>query len=209
MQTLSTSPVKATPAAAATEAPDGSYTIVAPTTFDPTGPNMLHVQQGDTVQVLERHNTGWCYCKNQATGSTGWCPSWAVQGVQAPAGNAGGNAPSTPVSSKSAIGPVATEIQQTLKELPRSPQQKPVMQAPSSPISPAPAQQQAPQTVVRVATSPFAASGLSQLQLAPNDLVEIVERHSTGWTYGKKVCQSMDGSVSLEGWFPDWVCAPK
>jgi len=53
----------------------------------------------------------------------------------------------------------------------------------------------------------FVASNASQLSLANADLVEVVERHATGWTYGRKV--NFRGDVQAEGWFPDWAIALK
>jgi len=41
------------------------------------------------------------------------------------------------------------------------------------------------------------------MSLKPADLVEVVERHTSGWTFGRKVASS--GAVLAEGWFPDWV----
>lgn len=67
----------------------------------------------------------------------------------------------------------------------------------------------APQNVVRAATASFVATTSSQIALKPNDLVEIVERHSSGWTYGRKVSPTVDPSGAIEGWFPDWVCGQK
>lgn len=61
--------------------------------------------------------------------------------------------------------------------------------------------------VVR-ASSTFAATSPSQLTLTPADIVEIVERHPSGWTYGRKVSQAR-GEGAAEGWFPDWVVAEK
>lgn len=46
----------------------------------------------------------------------------------------------------------------------------------------------------------FNATDSSQLSLVPEEQVEIVQQHTTGWTYGRK-------SNGSEGWFPDWACA--
>lgn len=51
--------------------------------------------------------------------------------------------------------------------------------------------------VVR-ATAVFNATSTYQLSLSPGERVEVIERHTTGWTYGRKA----QGS---EGWFPDWA----
>lgn len=49
------------------------------------------------------------------------------------------------------------------------------------------------------ATAAFVASEGSQLSLSPDDLVEIVQQHSSGWTFGRH--------GGAEGWFPAWACA--
>jgi hypothetical protein len=49
-------------------------------------------------------------------------------------------------------------------------------------------------------TTAFVATDPSQLSLVADELVEIVQQHTTGWTYGRKTDLS-------EGWFPDWACA--
>mmetsp|Transcript_129759 Transcript_129759/g.336546 ORF Transcript_129759/g.336546 Transcript_129759/m.336546 type:complete len:154 (-) Transcript_129759:87-548(-) len=54
------------------------------------------------------------------------------------------------------------------------------------------------------ACAAFTASSSSQLTLSVADLVEIVERHASGWTYGRKV-SDVRGEGAAEGWFPDWV----
>jgi hypothetical protein len=54
----------------------------------------------------------------------------------------------------------------------------------------------------------FAGVGPSQLSLAPGELVEIVERDASGWTYGRKVTRaSGPNAPPVEGWFPEWACA--
>ena len=32
--------------------------------FEATGPTMVPVRQGDMIEVLETHHTGWSYAKN-------------------------------------------------------------------------------------------------------------------------------------------------
>lgn len=52
---------------------------------------------------------------------------------------------------------------------------------------------------VMTVTTAFSATHSSQLSVIPDDLVDIVQRHPSGWTFGRKADLS-------EGWFPDWVC---
>lgn len=57
----------------------------------------------------------------------------------------------------------------------------------------------------------FVAADSSQLTLDVDDFVEVLQQHSSGWTYGRKAClgeQPLE-SCSSEGWFPDWVVWPR
>lgn len=65
-----------------------SFVAQARAPFEPTGPDMLFVRQGDSIQVLELHDSGWAYCKNLSThpedmeprlDSAGWVPTWVVK----------------------------------------------------------------------------------------------------------------------------------
>ena len=70
-----------------------SDVATATRSFAPTAPNMVPVQAGDRIQILERHPRGcsvWTYIKNLSLTSSsptnaGWVPSWIVQPVAAPA----------------------------------------------------------------------------------------------------------------------------
>ena len=44
----------------------------------------------------------------------------------------------------------------------------------------------------------FEGNSENELTIQKGESLDVVERHETGWTFGKK----KDGS---EGWFPDWV----
>lgn len=39
---------------------------VAMGNFEATGPTMVPVRQGDMIEVLETHHTGWSYAKNHS-----------------------------------------------------------------------------------------------------------------------------------------------
>jgi len=179
---------------------DGSFITHATSAFEPTGPNMLCVQAGDAVQVLERHTSGWSYCKNLVSSSTGWAPAWVVQPVHGEEASA--SIPKARAQEAPTKDPSRT--QQT-PQLAASPVSQPQAASPT-------ATPKAPQTMVRAAASAFTAASPSQLTLAQNDLVEIIERHASGWTYGRKVSHGQtaaDAAAPCEGWFPDWVCGQK
>lgn len=215
---------------------DGSYITQATSAFDPTGPNMVPAQIGDTIHVLERHGSGWTYCKNlslpgSAANSTGWAPSWIVAAEDSsnsrkPARpkehEASITSPSIAQHQQSSPSPsvASAKVQESVSvaqaELHRSPQPAVTSaptpqhstQAAATAVPPAP---KAPSTVVRVATAGFSGSSNSQLTVNTGDLVEIVESHASGWTYGRKVHSAHNSAHSgaIEGWFPDWVCAQK
>ena len=45
--------------------------------FDATGPTMLTVQQGELVEILETHPTGWSLAKSlHIDRQPGWIPAW-------------------------------------------------------------------------------------------------------------------------------------
>jgi hypothetical protein len=73
-----TSPTPWTMEATHTKESQYPYTMEATQVFEPTGPNMLQVHLGQSIQVLEKHTSGWLYCKNMATGKKGWSPFWVV-----------------------------------------------------------------------------------------------------------------------------------
>jgi len=86
----------------------------------------------------------------------------------------------------------------TQKDVHQALAEEPVQeQTVSEPTVPEPAAQA---SVERVAIAvPYAASGPSQLTIAKGDLVDILERNTSGWTFGRRViCGS-------EGWFPEWA----
>jgi hypothetical protein len=187
--------------------------------FDPTGTNMIPVKAGDLIRVLEEHKTGWTYAKNLSLkngNNTGWVPSWIVpaRGSTTPAGGdvAGQSKPK-----------LSGEVQQSQQKESSRPQPQ-AAHSQSAPASQTPAATQPAQPVQQVAAAPavsgsamdgrtvmrandaFVGTSPSQLTLAPADLIEIVERHTTGWTYGRKLS---DGGAVIEGWFPDWVVCPQ
>jgi len=68
-------------------------------------------------------------------------------------------------------------------------QQKPTVQADAAPA-------------LRV-SRPFVADGASQLGVQVGDLVQVLNQHPSGWTYGRKVPQTAESA----GWFPNWAIA--
>lgn len=210
--------------------------VQATSVFEPTGTNMVQVQPGHSIHILERHTSGWTYCKNMATGVTGWAPSWAVQpaaqtsvpaarGAETGASTDLSNTSGSPNTGRTAVPPVALKVDdasrsqapapskdllrpssqmQTAVAAAPTPQQ--AQQAPNSETAPAVSTPKAPLNEVRAAQTFFTGTNSSQLTLVVNDLVEIIERHPSGWTYGRKVHQGPNESVApVEGWFPDWV----
>ena len=58
------------------------------------------------------------------------------------------------------------------------------------------------------AHSAFEASTRNELSIKVDDLVEIIERHPTGWTFGRLKTETAAGGASKDahnGGFPDWV----
>lgn len=54
------------------------------------------------------------------------------------------------------------------------------------------------------ALATFEASSQNELTILRGEWVEVIERHETGWTFGKRR-DAPDPSQNHEGWFPDWV----
>mmetsp|Transcript_114850 Transcript_114850/g.366360 ORF Transcript_114850/g.366360 Transcript_114850/m.366360 type:complete len:898 (+) Transcript_114850:133-2826(+) len=203
---------------------DGSFVTQAVSSFDPTGSNMVPVQAGDLIQVLEQHSSGWTFAKNLALSSSanaGWVPSWIVQ----PAQTAGAGRPQAATEAAAQTKQKAPETQQKEPARTQPAQAQAAQQAARVAATPAvqqvqavqqPAQQAQTQpalatearTVLR-ANAAFNATSASQLTLSSSDLVEIVERHASGWTYGRKVSEAASEAAVLEGWFPDWVVCPQ
>jgi len=194
---------------------DSSFIVQATAVFEPTAPSMLHIQVGDFVQVLERHASGWSYCRSMANNTAGWAPNWAVTPPQSDEATSNpAPAPKAAPAPTTAPAPVVQEAapkEQVLRPAPLAPAPAamPVATAASAqrprPAAP-PAAPKAPKSVVRAASATFTAVGPAQLSVAVNDLVEIIERHGSGWTYGRKVGGAEN---TPEGWFPDWVCGTK
>lgn len=201
-------------------APDGSFVMKATSSFEPTGSNMVAVQAGDYVQVLERHSSGWTYCKNishaSSSSGVGWAPSWIVQPVQqaaAPAAEAA-TAAKSQESARTPQTSAPSVKQQVLSQQPQPQQpqpQQPQQQAGAAAVAPVPKATAQPQRTVMRATAAFNATSSAQLTVALQELVEVIERHASGWTYGRRVNEAqVADSTPLEGWFPDWVvCAQK
>jgi len=180
-------------------AAEGVFTAHAVSTFEGTSLNTVSVHAGDLISVLEQHSSGWTYAKNLSSSSPsnfGWIPSWIVPATP-PAEEVKEVAPPQPK-------PQAPVVVQPAPQQAAPPPQQ-VQAAPVPAAAPAPTLEARP--VIR-ASSTFAATSPSQLTLTPADCVEVVERHASGWTYGRKVTDSR-GEGAVEGWFPDWVVAQK
>jgi hypothetical protein len=174
---------------------------------------MMKVQIGDLLEVLDQHNSGWTYAKNLSSSSqAGWVPSWMVPSQSSSAQSQPAAAPARPQE--------AEAVAQVKAASPApAPTPAPVATPKAVVATPAPAAQSA--TVVAIAEPAqaeasaearnilparcaFTAAAASQLSLAPSELVEVVERHGSGWTYGRKV-SGLHSEGPCEGWFPDWV----
>jgi hypothetical protein len=143
--------------------------------------DMIAVTAGDLLEVHQRHESGWAFCKslNQPKTSSGWVPLWVL--------------------------PSEEEVQPPVEEkvvAPPAPEPKVVVPEPKV-VVPEPKQVVQPKETKNLVTvtTAFSATDSSQLTLVPDDRVEIVQQHTTGWTYGRKAADLS------EGWFPDWACA--
>lgn len=203
-------PGSATPFHRGTSALLTNVTVKATNAFEPTGSNMVAINAGDTVQVLERHQSGWAYCKNfnaPPNSCTGWAPSWIVQPAQNDDTVAAPKTKPQDSQAKDQRLQPAVAAAPTPQHAQAVPAQVPRHWIANDGTSPA---LKAPSMVVRAAVAPFGAVSASQLSLSYGDLVEIIERDTSGWTYGRKVSQQpLDPTAPVEGWFPDWVCAQK
>ncbi|OLP88002.1 CCR4-NOT transcription complex subunit 3 [Symbiodinium microadriaticum] len=168
--------------------------------FEATGPTMVPVRQGDLIEVLETDPSGWTFARNTSgSSSTGWVPTWIVP---------------PPIEPAQAQRPVP-EVQQALQTRQVQAVQAVQAQAQAQPVQRETRERDVPQrqenrTEARGlarALQPFTSGSDSQMTLNTSDYVEIVERHHTGWTFGRKV--DAVGTAVSEGWFPDWVCNPK
>eukprot|EP00913_Durusdinium_trenchii_P009492 g8922.t1 len=154
-----------------------------------TGPTMVPVRQGDLIEVLETHPTGWSYAKNLSNSGTppGWVPSWIV--------DASARAKET-VDART--DPISKQIIVQTRD--RDQDVRPTAVQPAAPApqpvhaSPAPVRAQA--QLVQAARD-FASGSDSQMSLSASDYVEIVERHQSGWTFGRKMV-GVDRSASPE-----------
>ncbi len=57
------------------------------------------------------------------------------------------------------------------------------------------------------ALASFEGNSKDELTIVKGEYMEVVERHETGWTFGKKKfnAEHADHHQLEEGWFPDWV----
>lgn len=126
--------------------------------FNPISSEQIPVGEGDIIEVVSAHESGWSYGKNHSISPgdgivEGWFPTWVA---------------SDKISEHEALNHL-TELEQQ--------------------------QEQARITVHQ----PFQSGDVSQLSLNKGDSVIVIERHTTGWTFGRHV------ETQKEGWFPDWV----
>lgn len=82
----------------------------------------------------------------------------------------------------------------------------------SQPLQPA-AQQKpvepAPAASATLAVRAFAPDGSSQLGVQIGDLIQVLSKHESGWTYGRKVQEvaGVNAENASAGWFPNWAIA--
>lgn len=82
----------------------------------------------------------------------------------------------------------------------------------SQPLQPA-AQQKpvepAPAASATRAVRAFAPDGSSQLGVQIGDLIQVLSKHESGWTYGRKVQEvaGVNAENASAGWFPNWAIA--
>lgn len=50
----------------------------------------------------------------------------------------------------------------------------------------------------------FEGNSPNELSIQRGEWLEVVERHMTGWTFGRNLFHKK-GNDHVEGWFPDWV----
>lgn len=60
------------------------------------------------------------------------------------------------------------------------------------------------------AITPYVPTADNQLALEVGDVVHIIQRDDSGWTFGAKIGDTPvdmleSQSEKMEGWFPDWV----
>lgn len=207
-------PAVAEPVAAAVAEESATFEVRAGVAFEPSGPSQMKVRTGDVLEVLDRHTTGWTYAKNLTLAGVGWIPSWVTSTAQpsvesrpaAPQARRQEPEEKAPevVRQPSPPRPAAVVVEATPTPVVTV---APVVAAATLPDfsaeAPAAPRQEEARTVLPVLCA-FAAASKSQLTLAVAELVDIVERHSSGWTYGRKVSDAhAEGPV--EGWFPSWV----
>lgn len=178
----------------------GGYTGYAVGNFEATGPTMVPVRHGDVIEVLETHHTGWSYAKNLTNNSIppGWVPSWIVDASRAnpaPQPASPETPPVMPAQPAAVTPPRAEPVNKTVILQTRDREQD---------LRPAAAPTRAPPTLVTPSRD-FVSGSDSQMSLSTLDQVEIVERHQSGWTFGRKM---LNGASVSEGWFPDWACNP-
>lgn len=178
--------------------------IRATSAFDAVGPDTVQVRVGDYIKVLQNHSAGWAYCHNISTMSTGWAPSWVVMEEEFGASADFAQLQSLPACSRHVdLSEHAHQLQWQMHFEQSRPNYAGNMPASCPVTEVAHGQKSCDVKEVKVA---FSGVGPSQLSLAPGELVEVFDRDTSGWTYGRKVLRSTSPCMPVEGWFPDWAC---
>jgi len=172
---------------------------IAIDSFHPTQESQLTTEKDDFVQILERHTSGWTYCKNLTRDLVtpentnilgtenkiylGWVPAWLI-----------------PDSSR------LTRL--TLREVMRSQEAYHTRKDASDRLTETPAKPAteawdssfdgSEQHSTGTAVTAFTPTTSQQLPLTVGDIVTIIQRHDSGWTFGRT--QNHEG-----GWFPGWM----
>lgn len=175
--------------------PSPSQSALAALGFEPNGPNQIRVQPGEMLRVADVHPSGWAFGQNMNTRQEGWFPQYVVP---RPEDAAAAAAKAAEKAAEAAQAAAAAQAQAQLAAQARAPPSPASSQsqarAPQSPSEPA-----REEVSMITARANFVAADPSQLNLLLGDTVQVIERHDTGWTYGRKL-----GDES-EGWFPDWL----
>jgi len=173
--------------------------------FEPNGANQIRVTPGEQLRVDAVHPSGWAFGKNLGTRQEGWFPQYVVNPpqetatAQAEAADAQARAQAEAAAAAKAEAEAKAQAAARQTSPTASAASSTARPAQAAPASPAVAPSHEPEVTTITARANFQAADPSQLNLLLGDQVQVIERHNTGWTYGRK---NADDS---EGWFPDWL----
>lgn len=206
------------PEPAAPEVPSAPQVVaqVAQLVYVPNGSNQLKINVGDKLEVVEKHESGWAYGRNLTAGGDGWFPAYVsdaeiakaalaqeaqaqaqAQAAAAAAAQAAAAAKAAQAAQAAAAAAKAKAEEEERLKQERLKEREALPKGPELPhLDEADAKAADARAVVR---AQYVATDTSQLTLNVNDAVEVVDRHESGWTYGKLI------GGTTEGWFPDWV----